>query len=218
MKKKARLGLVVIGIVAATVWVANATPIELINNGDFESGFTSWNQINTGSGGITLNDGTIDPSGPLGTSAPFSGVSALTFQTGPGSHTLWQSLNLAGSYTSVSLDWVDKLDNWGSDYSDPNQEWRVELWDTSNTFLTQLFSTNPGDNLHQDWTLRNADLTAYIGGSYRLAFTQQDNLGHFNAQLDNVSVVAQVVPEPATMGLMSVFAGSIWFVRRFFSV
>ena len=200
MKKKLLAGLAV-GIFVVTVGVANATTIELVSNGGFENGFTDWTQINTGSGGITLNDGSVDPAGPLGTTSPFNGVSSLTYQSGPGSHTLWQEIDLAASYSSALLSWVDQLDNFSS-FSDPNQEWRVELWDTNNSILDELYSTNPGDNTHQVWTSHTIDLTSYIGGVYRLAFTEQDDQGFFNAQLDNVSLLATdtaPVPEPATM-------------------
>ena len=202
MKKKVLAGLATLLFVFGIVGFAHATTIELISNGGFESAFTDWTVINAGSGGITINDGTVDPSGPLSLTTPYDGVSALTFQVGPGTHTLWQDIDLTGNYSLASLSWVDKLDNWAQLFSDPNQEWRVELWDTNNSFLTELYSTNPGDVLHQGWTTHTYDLTSYIGGSYLLAFTEQDNQGFFNAQLDNVSLVAtesEPVPEPATM-------------------
>jgi len=91
----------------------------------------------------------------------------------------------------------------------------VELWDTSNNVLAELFSTNPGDNLHQDWTSRSADLTSFVGGTYRLAFTEQDNRLWLNAQLDNVSVMAEPVPEPTTILLLGRgLAGLAGVMRR----
>jgi hypothetical protein len=161
-------------------------------NGDFETGdFTGWNQINSGSGGITIDDGTFDPDGPGGPVAPFEGsFAAATFQSGPGVHSLFTDLVLDPDLNSATLEWADNLQNHAGTFSDPIQEWRVEVWEPAdNSVLGELFSTNPGDPPIQDWTVRAADLSPWIGQTIRLAFTQQDSLFFFNARLDAVSVM-----------------------------
>ena len=58
-------------------------------NGGFETGdFTGWQQINSGSGGIIIDDGGFNPPGPGAAVAPFQGgFASATFQSGPGVHT-----------------------------------------------------------------------------------------------------------------------------------
>jgi hypothetical protein len=173
-------------------------------NGGFETGdFSGWGQINSGNGGIVIDDGTFDPPGPGGPIAPFAGgFSAATFQGGPGVHTLFQDVTLGASLLSARLFWADNLQNHAGVFADPIQEWRVEVWDpTDNSVLAELFSTNPGDPPIQAWTERTGDLSPWIGQTIRIAFTQQDSLYYFNARLDEVRIVGQL-PLPMTLDIM----------------
>jgi len=148
-------------------------------NGGFETGdFTGWGQLNSGSGGIIVDDGSFDPPGDGGPVLPFAGgFSAATFQSGPGVHTL----NHAGIF------------------DDPMQEWRVEVWNPiDNSVLAELFSTNPGDPPIQAWTERMGDLGPWIGQTIRIAFTQEDNFWFFNARLDEVRILG-ALPLPVTL-------------------
>jgi subtilisin family serine protease len=165
-------------------------------NGGFETGdLTGWQQINTGSGGIAIDDGTFDPPGPGGPVPPFAGgFSAATFQGGPGVHTLFQDVSLGDALLLATLHWADHLENYAGVFVDPIQEWRVEVWDPAdNTVLAQLYSTGPGDPAIQGWTERFVDLSPWIGDTIRIAFTQQDGLTYFNARLDEVRIVGQLV-------------------------
>jgi hypothetical protein len=161
-------------------------------NGGFETGdFTGWGQLNSGAGGIVIDDGSFDPEGDGGPVAPFAGgFSAATFQSGPGVHTLFQDVTLDPGLPSATLLWADDLQNHAGIFEDPIQEWRVEVWDPSdNSVLAELFSTNPGDPAIQAWTERMADLSPWIGQTIRIAFTQQDSLWFFNARLDEVRIL-----------------------------
>ena len=172
-------------------------------NGGFETGdLTGWGQINSGSGGIVVDDGSFDPPGPGGPVAPFAGgFSAATFQGGPGVHTLFQDVTLGASLLSATLHWGDNLQNHAGVFVDPVQEWRVEVWDPAdNSVLAELFSTEPGDLPIQGWTERVADLSPWIGQTIRIAFTQQDGLWYFNARLDEVRIVGQL-PLPVTLDI-----------------
>jgi hypothetical protein len=163
-------------------------------NGGFETGdFTGWGQFNSGSGGIAIDDGTFDPPGDGGPVPPFEGsFASATFQSGPGVHTLYTDVALDPELASATLEWADNLQNHAGVFSDPNQEWRVEVRDPSdNSVLAELFSTNPGDPPIQDWTLRSADLSPWIGQTIRLAFTEQDSLWFFNARLDAVRILGE---------------------------
>ena len=163
-------------------------------NGDFELGdFTGWQQINTGFGGIFIDDGSRLPPGGGGRVLPFEGrFAALTEQLGPGQHTLFVDVTLDADLAEARLAWADHLRNLAGTFVDPVQEWRVEVWDpASNAVLAQLFSTQPGDPAIQDWTERDADLSPWIGQTIRIAFTEQDSLFYFNARLDRVQVLVR---------------------------
>jgi hypothetical protein len=170
-------------------------------NGGFETGdFTGWGQLNSGSGGIVVDDGSFDPPGSGGPVLPFAGsFSAATFQSGPGVHTLFQDVTLAPDLLSAVLHWADNLQNYAGSFVDPRQEWRVEVWNPiDNSVLAELFSTNPGDPPIQAWTERMGDLSPWIGQTIRIAFTQEDNFGFFNARLDEVRILG-TLPLPVML-------------------
>ena len=164
---------------------------DLIVNGGFETqDFSGWSQINSGSGGIVINDGTFDPPGPDGPLPPCDGsVCSVTFQSGPGQHTLYQEVTIPPSAGTATLSWIDRIRNHAGVFSDPNQEFRVQVWDTNNVPIVEVFSTNPGDPLLNDCEERSFDISSFVGQTVRIAFTQQDNLFFFNAHLDNVSLI-----------------------------
>jgi hypothetical protein len=170
-------------------------------NGGFETGdLSGWQQINSGSGGIAIDDGSFDPPGDGGPVAPFAGgFSAATFQSGPGVHTLFQDVALGEALLSATLLWADNLQNHAGLFLDPVQEWRVEVWNPAdNSVLAELFSTEPGDPAIQPWTERVGDLGPWIGQTIRIAFTQQDALHFFNVRLDEVRIVGQSGPSAAS--------------------
>jgi hypothetical protein len=104
-------------------------------NGDFETmDFTGWTLINLGDGGIAINDGSfIPPSGDGPYPACEGGHGAVTFQGGPGIHTLYQDVTIPATAVSATLMWTDRIRNHHTTFIDPNQEFRVEVW-------------NPADN------------------------------------------------------------------------
>ncbi len=202
--------------------ISHALPIELITNGGFETGdFTGWGASNTGSSfGFGINDGTFDPAGPGAALAPISGsFDAVSSQTGPGQNNLFQqSILLPGYFDSIQLSWSDRIRNYGSVFSDPNQEFRVILLDSAGALISEIFSTTPGDPLQQIGpNNRSFDLTAtlaaFAGQSIDVRFEQQDNLGFFNATIDNVSLIAQV-PEPPVIALMLLGLFAIGYKKR----
>lgn len=198
---------------------ANAGLIEHISNGDFETGdFTGWNVVNTGSGAWAINDGSFVPSGPS-TELPTIGgnYDVVSHQTGPGFNNLFQDILLPESFNNAFLSWDDRIRNSAS-FSDPNQEWRVLIEDTSGVFISEVFSTDVGDLSSQNGpNARGFDLTALLqplsGQSIRVSFEQQDDLGFFNASLDNVSFTTSV-PEPSTLAIFAL--GFLGLVSRRF--
>lgn len=182
--------------------VQAAPPVDLVNNGDFETGdFSFWTIINLGSGGIAINDGTFIPPGPSGPLSPISGsFDGITFQDGAGFHAFRQTVAVPNNIFSAKLAWSDRIRNHAGIFSDPNQEWRVLILDPLAVVPPQeVFSTSPGDPAIQIGpNSRSFDVTAilqgYAGQMMDVSFEQQDNLFFFNATLDDVVLVVSVLP------------------------
>jgi hypothetical protein len=170
-------------------------PVEEIANGGFETGdFTGWTVTNSGSGNWQINDGTFVPPGSPGAMPPIAGAfDAVSFQPGPGLHVLSQTITLPSDIGLATLRWLDRVENRAPVFSDPNQEWRVVIRDTSGILLHEVFSTNPGDPLeHLGPNDRQFDLTTLTqsleGEDVVVSFEEQDNLSFFNATIDEVSL------------------------------
>lgn len=216
-----KLSITILGAVAALgISSAQAVPVELVTNGDFETGtFAGWTNTGLGLGfGYTINDGTQDPSGTATPIAPISGsFDAFTSQSGPGQNILSQIISLPNLFSSMTLSWDDRIQNFANTFSDPNQEFRVSLFTTGGALIGTLFSTNPGDALIQlGPNSRSFDVTAlllpFAGQNVELRFDQQDNLFFFNVTVDNVSLT--YVPEPAAIGLMGLGLLGLGAMRR----
>jgi hypothetical protein len=173
-----------------------------VKNGGFERcDLSGWNVSNSGSGNWAVNDGTFDPPGNGGPVLPYAGnCSALTWQTGPGVHTLWQQVTVPDWGPTAYLSWADSIQNWAGVFSEHNQEFRVQILDAGGGLLEEVFSTSPGDPPINGWTLRVVDISAYIGQTIRIAFTEQDNLYFFNVHLDNVAITMEPPPLPVGGG------------------
>jgi uncharacterized repeat protein (TIGR01451 family) len=162
-----------------------------IMNGDFETGtFTNWVETNTSTlGDWVINNGTYVPPGPGGPKPPFAGsFSALSEQSGGGTHTLYQDIAISPGAISATLSWVDQICNFATQYTN-GQFFQVEIRGTNNSLLQIAFTTKPGDPLTNGWTARSFDLSAYIGQTIRIAFVESDSLSYFNVGLDNIRVL-----------------------------
>ncbi len=207
---------------------AQASPIELIVNGDFETGdFTGWTVIDQagGSGGFLIDDadGFTPASGLATVGAATGGFYAVSDQFGPGAHALVQSFTVPVGVTSVSLSFdmfVNDQNGSGSlvhpaglDFTaSPNQHARVDILSASagalstavGNVITNLYLgvDGPAPNPYTSYSF---DLTALLapGTSYQLRFAEVDNQYFFNQGVDNVSILADAaqVPTPATLAL-----------------
>jgi len=196
---------------------ANAATIEHITNGDFETGdFSGWNVVDTGSGNWNINDGSFVTDG-FGTVAPISGVfDAVTTQSGPGFHNLFQDISLSSSFSSAILSWDDRVQS-GAGFSDPNQEWRVLIEDLSGALISEVFSTSPGDSTSQlGPNSRTFDLTSlltpFANQNIRISFEEEDDSGFFSASLDNVSFTTNVSPVPVPAAVWLFGSGLIGLI------
>jgi hypothetical protein len=201
--KKTSMAILGVAFSMGVAWPSAqaAPPVEMILNGDFETGnFAGWTVVNTGSGAWVINNGTLVPPGPGGALPPISGrFDALSEQLGPGFHALRQTITVPSGVFAASLTWNDRVRNFASVFSDPNQEWRVVIRDTAGAEILEVFSTMPGDPLIQIGpNSRFVDLTGLFKSlanqNVVVSFEEQDNLFFFNATLDDVHLLVSTLP------------------------
>jgi len=189
-------GTLAIVLIAGFGTPAFAVPIEQIVNGGFETGdFFGWTVTSSVAGAININDGTFDPPGPGIPRAVITGnFDAVTSQGGPSVNMLNEPFTVPFGITQADVSWNDRILNHASIFSDPNQEVRFEIRDSSGAnVLHTIFTTDPGDPLQQVGpNARAFDITAAMqaleGQDVRLCITQQDNLFFFNLHVDDVSL------------------------------
>lgn len=180
---------------------AQAATVDLITNGDFETGdFTGWSVSGTFSGTYTINDGTLNPPGPAGVLPPITGsYDAIGHQTGGSVALLQQTISVPYGIYSTSLTWNDRIRNYAASFIDPGQEYRVLILDMANTVLQEVYSTNTGDTLLQIGpNSRSADLTGllqmYEGQMVVLSIETQAQSFFHTVTVDDVHLLAGSLP------------------------
>jgi hypothetical protein len=216
------IAVMIVGAAAANAQAAN-----IVNNGGFESGFTSWTRSDqVGSEGtFTLQSGTLSPVNGDPVPAPPGGVTAaMSDAQGPGSHVLYQDIVIPALVPSATLSFDVFVGNRANafftpstlDFSTPalNQQARVDiLAGGTDPFtvagLQNAFHTMVGDPLVSGYTHHTVDVTsvlnAHLSQTLRLRFAEVDNVFTFQLGVDNVALdvgASQTVPEPASWVLM----------------
>lgn len=206
---------IVAGVVMATAGLSLAASVD---NGGFESGdFTGWTTVEAGSGSWSVYTGSSTPTFGQTVPAPPEGTNAAaTEQSGPGTHILYQDIELEAdavhrltfflyynSSASITVPAGGSLDHTGG----PNQQFRVDLIDpaadvdsvAADDVIENLFQTENGDPTSMDVTDFLVDLTPYAGQTVRLRFAEADNGGNFVAGVDAVEVatwsITNAVPD-----------------------
>lgn len=215
-----------------------ASAMELLSNGDFETGtFAGWTvtDLAGGSGSWFIDDADgIAPFSSLPTTGPAGGAFyATSDQTGPGTHALEQGFMVPLGATSVivsfdmfinDFDSGPIIDAIGLDHTGPsNQHGRVDImsaaaaaFDTAGGVVSNLFlGVVPGGSGPNPYVSYLFDITASVtaGSSYKIRFAETDNSGNFLQGVDNVSVrvAGGQVPVPATLALLGLgLAGLGW--------
>ena len=203
----------------------------LVTNSGFESGFTGWTRVDAvgSEGTFSLQAGTTSPiSGDVVPSPPGGTSAAMSDAQGPGSHVLYQDFIVPSVVSSAVLTFDLFVGNRAAsfftpspeslDFSTPvlNQQARVDLLRAgtdpfsvdASDLLLNLIQTNPGDPPVSGYTSHSTDLSALLaahaGETLRLRFAEADNVFTFQLGVDNVSLVAESIPEPHSVLLLGV--------------
>lgn len=199
--------------------------VELVANGDFTAGFTSWTTNDLGAGSWILNNGgSISGFGvPAAPSAP---QAAMTQQGGPGRHIMYQDIVLPAQLcTPAQLSFSLFLGNRAgafvtnptlNPFAGANQQFRMDVMDPSAPLddvgagvLQNIYQTQPGNLLIDGYKPVSATLSAGGGATIRLRFVEVDNQFFFQAGVDNVSVTVNPDVSAPSIGL-NVSPTTLW--------
>jgi hypothetical protein len=202
-----------------------------VANGGFEDhpdSLVGWTVSDAGSGAWYVQTGMLSPTNGFSVAAPPDSLqAAMTDQGGPGTHFLYQNLDLVDGPAEITLDFMLFVQNLGAawvvpdpDTLDhtvvPNQQIRVDIMDpTSDStavsagVLMNLFSVEPGvtpDSL--GYMTISADLSPLAGQTIRLRFAEVDNLGFLHMGVDSVFLTQTLLP-PVAPTLLTPLNGAI---------
>ena len=218
---------------ALAALAAPADAQQMIQNGGFEFGLSSWNPLAwPGSNGdVFTSTSTTTPLSGRDAIGPHSGTRyALTDMTEAGAYEIQQTFQLSAAATSAIFSFAMSIDNFANaatiglgfdPFNGPNQYVSVDLFagtpsPFSSASLMNFYkgsTTSFGPNPYVTYTF---DITALLNaaGDYTIRFAEVDNQGYHNMAVDDVSLVVVATPEPGSallvgIGLLGIFAGRL---------
>lgn len=211
-------------VAVTTVASAQASGIELITNGNFETGSTvGWTTANTNgqSFNVIANGANVPYSGhATQVNAAGGNFVAVSDQTGPSGQALQQSFTKAAGVQSLILqfDWFDNTHAAfnGTAIDGSQQVGRVDVLTATagsqdvstgvvqNLLLNAGSFTNYGSTIA--WQHSSFDLSSLAAGTYKLRFANGQNAFYQEFGVDNVQLTA-VVPEPSSFALLGLGLG-----------
>jgi hypothetical protein len=216
MNSRARIqlqGLVAaIAVASVSLLAAAGASAATVVNGDFETGnLSGWQQSNfppEGKGAWFAYTGTAPPleEGIEVPPPPAGQFAAITSQTGPGTHILYQDvalepfyahqLSLTVYYRSAAPLATPSPETLDFESPEANQQYRIDVMKPTaplesvnpNDILATVFATKTGDPQELGPTQIAADLTPFAGQTVRLRFVEVDNEFFFAAGVDSVAI------------------------------
>jgi hypothetical protein len=238
---KIRIGsAVALGVLGMVVGHASAA--QILSNGSFDAGFTSWTKSDAAG-----SDGTF--SVQIGSASPLSGTAvptppgppnaAMSDGQGPGTHVLYQDFAVTAPVASAVLSFSLFLGNQAGAYyvpnpatlnfgvADFNQQARVDiLLSSGSTFslsssdvLLNVFQTSSGSvtlpSGYANYSFQIASLlNTNVNRTLRLRFAETDNVAPFQLGVDNVSLETSAAPEPSSLITAGIGALGLLFIWR----
>ena len=208
---------------------ASASPIQVLTNGNFETGtFAGWTVNDQGGGNFLIDTpGTTTPisSHPTVGSAANGSFYAVSDQPAAGVHALRQTFTVAPGTVGAILAFDMFVNDWDAGPivnpaglttgAGPNQHARVDIltaaagaFDTGATVLGNFYLGVDGGVDPHAFTHYSFNITSIVGGggTFQLRFAEVDNQFFLNQGVDNVSITADAdadaVPEPGTLVLL----------------
>ena len=188
-------------IVISLLFVSSMANANLIANGSFDSGTTSWHDA-SGNGNVSFGSGVAILNAGNGTD-PFS---SILVQGDDGSFSFSSPISITANFSLLSFDaWIgsNNIDSSESGTSSFSDSFNVAVYDAfDNAFDLTLFEISIDKSL-TNFTL---DLSSLIGRKVAFSFELADENDGYNLAvgIDNVLLksAASTIPEPSILLLM----------------
>lgn len=209
--------IAIMGLVSALAVASQAGPITSFVNAGFDDGdvttggFTGFDAPSTTEiiGWSNYPTGPLNDAGVQGTNAWWGTyeVNSAFMRTDDAAYNMSSYVIQAGDEFTIGF--VGKAWTW-----EGPAEWTVSLFydDPANVIGTYVTALTDAWTAYSNPTAIEATAGS-IGGTLGILF---ENTGTAAANLDSVSV--DVIPEPATIGLIGIFGAGVLFVRRRFMI